>query len=156
MHGLGGDPAEAVQERGRPGSAVVVVGAEQQDVALADLLAGRRDRGLDLRGSDIVAARVLADVDTDRIATEGVERHLADLLATSQVVPDGVDMRGGVVRGDDELGVERRPSLWRVRVHDVPKDLARREERMQLALSRERLREVDDASCHGVPPFPVI
>ena len=38
VHGLGRDAAEAVEERGRAGRAVVVVGAEQQDVALAQLL----------------------------------------------------------------------------------------------------------------------
>ena len=48
-----------------------------------------------------------------------------------------------------ELGVERRPARGRVRVDDVPQDLRRREERVQLALARERLRQVDHTSCHG-------
>ena len=110
-------------------------------------------RRLGLGHRDVVAARVLADVDADRVAAERVERHLADRLAAGQVVADRVDVRRGVVRRDDQLGVERRPARGRVRVHDVPHDLRGREERMELALARERLRQVDDAACHVVLPL---
>ena len=55
---------------------------------------------------------VLADVDADRLAAERVERHLGDRRAPPcRVVAERVDVGRGVVRGDDDLGVERRPSL---------------------------------------------
>src|SRR6202030_3977034 len=59
------------------------------------------------------------------------------------VVAEGVDVRRRVVRGDDHLGVEGRPALRRIGVDDVPHYLRRREERVELRLAGERLRQVD-------------
>ena len=70
----------------------------------------RLDRLLDLGGAHVVAALVLADVDADRVAAERVERHVRDRRPGRVVVAEGVHVRGGVVRGDDDLGVERRPA----------------------------------------------
>ena len=90
---------------------------------------------LDLLRCDVVAALVLADVDADRRAAEGVERHVCDRLALLVVVAEGVHVGGCVVRRDDHLGVEGRPSLGRVRVDDVAQDLRGGEERVQLRLA---------------------
>jgi hypothetical protein len=54
-----------------------------------------------------------------------------------------------VVRRDDHLGVERRPSFGCVRVDDVPHDLRRRKERVQLRLAGQGLGEIDDS--HNAP-----
>jgi hypothetical protein len=129
VHGLRGDSAEAVQERGRAGGAVVVVGAEEQDVARAQLLAAGLDGLLDLGGGDVVPALVLLDVDAERVAAEGVERELGDRGAARVVVAERVDVGGGVIRRDDDLGCEGGPSGGRVRVQDVAEDLRRRKER---------------------------
>ena len=71
---------------------------------------------LDLGRRDVVAALVLADVDAERVAAERVERHLGDRDAVRVVVAERVDVGRGVVRGDDDLGVERRPPRGCVRV----------------------------------------
>jgi hypothetical protein len=132
VYGLSGDPAEAVQEGRRPGGVVVVVGAEEQDVALLKFLTTGLDGCFDLRRGHVMAALVLPDVDADRVAAEGVERHLGDRRAALLVVAEGVDVGGGVVRGDDDLGVERGPALLRVGMLDVAQDLRRGKERVQL------------------------
>ncbi len=84
------------------------------------------------------------------LAAERVERHLLQRCAARLVVAERVHVRRRVVRGDDDLGAERRVARRRVRVLDVPEDLRRREERVQLRLARERLREVDHAAGHRV------
>ena len=106
---------------------------------------------LELGSRYVVAALVLADVGADRRAAERVERHVRDRLARPVVVAEGVDVRRRVVRGDDHLGVERRPALGRVCVDDVAHDLRGREERVQLRLAGQGLRQVDNTHGYSFP-----
>jgi hypothetical protein len=64
------------------------VGAEEQNVARAQLLAAGLDGLLDLGGGDVVPALVLLDVDAERVAAEGVERELGDRDAARVVVAE--------------------------------------------------------------------
>jgi hypothetical protein len=63
-------------------------------------------------------------------------------------VAECVDVGRGVVGGDDDLGVEGLLPFRSVCVHDLPQDLDRRKEGMELRLSRERLAEIDDSAGH--------
>ena len=155
VNGLGGDATEAVEERGRPGSAVVVVAAEEEDVSRPQLLSARGHRGPNLVRAHVMAARVLADVDADRLAAERVERHLLKRCAARLIVAESVDVRRRMVRGDDDLGAEGRVSGRRVGVENVAEDLRWWKERVQLRFARERLREIETRrvmrlllSCH--------
>ena len=153
VNGVGGDATEAVEERGRPGSAVVVVAAEEEDVSRPQLLSARGHRGPNLVRAHVMAARVLADVDADRLAAERVERHLLKRCAARLIVAESVDVRRRMVRGDDDLGAEGRVSGRRVGVENVAEDLRWWKERVQLRFARERLREIDDAAGHAATPF---
>src|SRR5262249_11340493 len=86
-----------------------------------------------------------------RVAAGRVERHVRDRGPVRVVVAERVDMGGCLVRRDDDLRVERGAARRGVRVLDVAEDLRRREEGMQLRLTRERLGEVDNALAHLTP-----
>ena len=93
-----------------------------------------------------------ASVETDDVAgAVAITRHLIDLgrVRIGVEVPQRVDMRRRVVRRDDDLRVERLLVALRVRVLQVAQHLHRGEERVQLRVLRQRLREVDDAASHG-------
>ncbi len=52
--------------------------------------------------------------------------------AAREIVAQSVDVRRRMVGGDDHLGVEGRVARRRIGVLDVPEDLRRCEERVQL------------------------
>ena len=151
---LSRNAAKAVQEGGRAGRLVVVVGAEEEDVTVADLLAAGGDCGLHLRDRYLMASRILAHVDADGVATERVERHLVDLgcLRVGIEVAKRVHVGGGVIRRDDDLRIERLLVARRIAVLQMPKHLHGGEEWVELRVLRQRLGEVDYAAGHGATP----
>ena len=55
-------------------------GPDEDDVALGQLVAGRRERLLDVAAPDRVAVRAAVEVEDDAGAEEPVERQLVDRL----------------------------------------------------------------------------
>ena len=112
VHCLGRDPAEPVEERGCARGAVVVVGAEQEDVAGAKLLATRLHGLGDFVGGHVVAALGYSRMSTQIASPQNVSSGISAIASAALlVVAERVDVGRRVVRGDDDLGVERRPSL---------------------------------------------
>ncbi len=111
---------------------------------MANVLAARRDRRLHLRDRHLVLGRILAHINADRIAAERVEWHLIDLrgIRIGIKMPKRVDMRRRMVAGDDDLRIERLLVALGVTVLKVAQHLHRWEERVQLRILVERLREI--------------